>query len=89
MDRGLIAMRTNRERTEFARDVPLASIAQKSLEIFERCRLWQRNLRLRRYFPLLFGIGVARKNHAKAEATSSLRARKLSIKQALRARLRA
>jgi hypothetical protein len=31
-----------------------ACIAQKSLEIFERCRLRQRNLRLRRFIPLLF-----------------------------------
>src|SRR6516165_4805763 len=29
----------------------LACVAHKSLEIFERCRLWQRILRLRRRFP--------------------------------------
>ena len=32
----------------------LACIAHKSLEIFERCRLWQRNLQLRWQTPLLF-----------------------------------
>ena len=32
----------------------LACIAHKSLEIFERCRLWQQNLQLSWQIPLLF-----------------------------------
>jgi len=33
-----------------------ACIAHKSLEIFERCRLWQRNFQLSWQIPLLFAL---------------------------------
>jgi len=38
----------------FWRKRALACIAHKSLEIFERCRLWQQNYPLRRTILLLF-----------------------------------